>query len=502
MLVCYHHNDLDGKAAAFCVHRFKPKTIPDTADSYHQCTYEDKFDKHTTKDDVFIVDLSISPITYPDFINVCKTARTVTWIDHHESSMDIVKDHKDELQSIKNLTYFVSKCACGAALTYAYLHLPYSDLMKIRHIENEEEYRIAAEYDEQFKTISVTFSKYNKKDVTDSNWYNQRIPIPKWLFHIDDYDCWKKIDKNTEFFTLGCDSNNTAFTIYDRHNDCRKFGHFWNHISDRGFVENLIRTGNNIYDYIHSRYYRELKNTFEWTYKNTTFVCKNGTGNSWCFEHFITKYPAAILFYYDGSCAKWKYSVFSDESSSFNCKEFCEQFGGGGHIHAAGFSTDNLIFTSPKYLNNTTPERTIFLGGTVDDPWREEFIHLAKANSAFNDIKLFNPIVEDWDDDARDNENKVKDNAFINLFVITPKTIGMFSIAEAVEYSHRKHCKVVFVAYDKFNSGFSSDSSNRVEHSLDATGKLIEDNGGIYIKINGNDAPHQLVDHMAKLVNK
>ena len=29
-MICYHHNDLDGKAAAYAVYRFKPKSIIDT----------------------------------------------------------------------------------------------------------------------------------------------------------------------------------------------------------------------------------------------------------------------------------------------------------------------------------------------------------------------------------------------------------------------------------------------------------------------------------------
>ena len=118
-MIVYHHDDMDGKSAAWLVHTMKPSSIEDHPKDYIMMDYNSKFDKHTIKDDVFVVDYSISHSTYDQFIELCKSARTVTWIDHHASSLDVVEKHKDELQAIKNLTYFVSKCACGAALVYS-----------------------------------------------------------------------------------------------------------------------------------------------------------------------------------------------------------------------------------------------------------------------------------------------------------------------------------------------------------------------------------------------
>ena len=487
-MICYHHNDLDGKAAAFCVHTYKPKTIIDTPDSYFQCTYDDKFDKHTEKDDVLIVDLSISPSTYSDFLEVCRTARTVTWIDHHKSSIDIVAAHKDELQHIKNLTYFVSDCACGAALTYAYFNIPAEFLKKIRLIEDNEEYNISAKYING--AIDVTASKRDKKDPINHFWNNFRIVLPKWLYHIDDYDCWKKIDGFTDYFVLGCDSNNTAFTIYNRNEERRVYNRFWDRITDKNYTYCLIQSGESIYDYIHSRYHRELKHTFEWTYEGTTFICKNGTGNSWCFEHLIAKYPAVILFYYDGSSGKWKYSVFSDESSTYDCKTFCEKFGGGGHLHAAGFSTEKLIFTSPEYSNISKLEPVIFLGGTCnDDPWREEFIKewkdTTKELPECKNIELFNPVVDDWTEECKIKEDEVKKSAFINLFVITPNIKGYYSIAEAVECANNGNNKTIFAVYDKYGK-----FDKYIIKSFNAIGQIVEAHGGAYIE---TDNMHSLI---------
>lgn len=502
-MICYHHNDLDGKAAAYCVHNFKPKTIIDSPSSYYQCTYDDAFDKHTIKDDVIIVDLSFTLANYGNLLEICRTARTVTWIDHHQSSIDVINAHLHELQSVSNLTYFVSNCACGAALTYAYFHIPREDLLKIRRIEKGEVYNISAEYDvrRDIKRASINVTLTKGTEVITHN-----IELPMFIMHVDDYDCWKKIfDPDTDCFILGCDSQDTSFTHKNRNTKQREFTKFWFNTSDAATVE-MIRRGGIVYDYVHSKNYRNLKNNFEWTYQGTTFVCINGTGNSWNFEHLLKKYPAGILFYYDGSAKVWKYSCFADESSTFDCKAFCEQFGGGGHYHAAGFSTKKLIFTSPEYSEKVEKERIIFLGGTCnDDPWREEFIDnwnkLKKTDDfkdLIKDIELFNPVVDDWNEAAAARENEVKNNAFVNLFVITPRMTGVYSIAEAVECCYKPGTKTVFVTYDKFNEGFGNDGRN--EKSLDAVGELIERNGGVYLKFGGEKSIIDLVHEVVKKV--
>lgn len=493
-MICYHHNDMDGKSAAYVVHKFKPEGIEDHPTNYYMVSYDDILDKHTSNDDVFIVDLSINKSTYNMLLEVCKTARSVTWIDHHASSIDIVEAHKEELQKISNLTYFVSNCACGAALTYAYMNIPRNELFDIRKISDEEEYSINAEYKDG-GTIKVTTLKSNKNNKTDSTWYTYDIILPLWLFHIDDYDCWKKISPNTDTFILGTDACNTSLTIHDRSTEQRIFNPFWDSISnDIKFMNKYISNGRIISKYIHSRYYKELRNTFEWTYNGITFLCKNGNGNSWNFESLIEKYPAVILFYYSGKVGKWLYSVYSDKNSKFNCKEFCEKFGGGGHPHASGFSTKELIFTSSKYKNIKT-NNIIFLGGTCNESsWREKFISYWKNNKSDNieNIRLFNPVAEDLTEECRKREDEIKKNAKLNLFVITKEMTGAYSFVEATECSHNS--KVFLAIYD--DSNFFTQSQIK---SFNAIGSIIEKNGGVY-KVyrnninNGYDKIHDIVN--------
>lgn len=470
-MICYHHNDLDGKSAGFLVHKLKPSGIEDSLDSYVMTTYDDMMDKHTAKDDVFIVDISISEKTYPMLLNVCKTARSVTWIDHHATSEAVAAHHKDELQKIPNLTYFVSTCACGAALTYAFFHIDRNEFYKIRKISDDEMYDIDATYD--VGKIKIVTSKFNKKNPTDSLWFEYNIVLPQWLYHVDDYDCWKHLDPNTDNFALGTDSINTSLVIFNPKLGYKVFNRFWEDLyNDAGAVARYIADGKIISCYVHSRYYRELMKTFEWKFNGVTFICKNATGNSWNFEDFIDKYKAAILFNYDGKSGLWQYSIYSSDSSDFDCEKFAKRFGGGGHLHASGFSTRMLMFTNPP--TREEKEDIIFLGGTCNgSDWREEFISI--FNKTDCKTQLFNPVVKDWTPECKDKEDEIKHNARMNLFVITPEMTGIYSIAEAVECSHYNGSKVFFAIINR--NGTFTDGNIK---SFDAIGDIIKDHGGVY----------------------
>lgn len=491
-MVVYHHTDMDGKSAGWLVHAMHPFAIEDHPEKYIMTDYGDKFDKHNEKDDVVIVDVSISDTTYEDFLNICKTARSVTWIDHHQTSLDIIEKHKEELQAIPNLTYFVSKCACGAALTYSFFKIPQEDLMTIRQTSEDEEYDISAKYDycnmelTPFGVITITMLKKNKKNPTDYITRDIKVKLPTWLFYVDDYDSWKQLHPNSNLFSLGFDSEETSIAILND-NEVYQFNQFWTWLtSNQTYVNDIVSAGRNIDKYIKARYAKELSSTFEWEYNGTTFICKNAHGNSWNFGELIKKYPAAILFNYDGKSGKWDYSVYSDESSKFDCKAFCESFGGGGHLHASGFQIKELIFTNmPKSKDNV-----IFLGGTCnEDKWREKFISLwkNKDDEKIKGIKLFDPIVPDWNNECKKKENEVKSSSIMNLFVITPNQKGYFSFAEIADCAH--YSKVFFAVLDEHNQ-FDKDTIN----SFNDIGELVEAHEGIYKVYDGEDGLKSIID--------
>lgn len=379
-MVCYYHNDIDGKASGFLVHKLKPKMIEDRPQNYYPVSYDSKFDKHTIKDDVVIVDYSISEETYLMLVQICKTARTVTWIDHHKTSLEVVDRHLDQIQAIRNLTYFVSDCASGTALTYIYFNIPKDELQNIRSTSIDEYYKIDAEFEinqdnniETKSDIRVLMSRFNKNE-TNPSIYTYQITLPRWVAAIDDYDCWKGIYDDTKYIFLGLESKYIELTSQEGDS----FNTFWEELySNRDdTVNNVIQSGQTIKQYLDMRYSRELSDTFEWEFDGTRFLCKNNTGNSWNFGEKIAKYKAVILYHYAASVGKWKYSVYSSDSSSFDCAAFCKQFGGGGHLHAAGFSTEHDIFTTQA---RDIQPATICMNGLVS--LRDEFKESIKAHS-------------------------------------------------------------------------------------------------------------------------
>lgn len=335
-MICYHHTDADGHSAAYNV--LRGSKIVCVPDFFKPTNYGDKFDKHKDTDTVYIVDVSFTEPTYSDLINICKTARRVYWIDHHQSSLDVIAAHKDELQKMKNLVYFVSKDYCGAALTYAFFKIKDNIMDRVinRNIETDS-YEIKTIYVNPKHNELITVQVAVKGPTSsDYEMHNIEVQIPKWLRHIDDYDAWKKIYPETEKIINGFNCHEWNLVNDDKFNI-----DFWTKFTtEDNYITNLFNMGKTISMYNERRFNEELSATYELEYNGTKFLCKNGHGNSYNFADKIHKYDAVILYHFEGSIMKYLYSVYSSDASSFDCKAFCEKFGGGGHFHASGFSNE------------------------------------------------------------------------------------------------------------------------------------------------------------------
>jgi hypothetical protein len=83
--------------------------------------------------------------------------------------------------------------------------------------------------------------------------------------------------------------------------------------------------------------------------------------------------------------------------------------------------------------------KTIFLGGTCNNSkWRDELI--PKLN-----IDYFNPVVKEWTPEAQQEELKQRQECDYVLYVITPDSRGIYSIAEAVDDSNKRPQKTIFM---------------------------------------------------------
>ena len=351
--VCFYHNDMDGKAAGYCVHKcfMERYGIRESVENYHMRGYADPFitdniDKNTI---VFIVDLSFTESTVKDLLDLCDRAAYVIWVDHHQSSLDLISNYMFDKNRIVNLVSLVENDGCGALLTYClaaihldilistagYLKVLAVDFKKLTPVTTNSDYRCATNY----STIALTDT------INESN----HGFVPDWLKLIDDYDRWVKQYDVTDAFILGCDCNNTSLFARDPY-DVKRFNPFWGNLSHSAkAVEGYIADGQLIMKYLNSRYKRELAGAFTFTLPNgTTILCKNGTGNSWNFCEEMDNYDAVCLFNFDGKNGLWRHSIYARKDSPFKAHKFCEKFGGGGHAGAAGFQSKYPIFTDIK----------------------------------------------------------------------------------------------------------------------------------------------------------
>jgi hypothetical protein len=111
----------------------------------------------------------------------------------------------------------------------------------------------------------------------------------------------------------------------------------------------------------------------------------------------------------------------------------------------------------------------VFLGGTCNgSTWRD--LVIPKLN-----IKYFNPVVEDWTPECQAEEIKQRENCDFVLYTITPKMIGVYSIAEAVDDSNKRPEKTIFLILE--SDGENSFTIPQLK-SLSAVWDMIGRNGG------------------------
>ncbi len=115
----------------------------------------------------------------------------------------------------------------------------------------------------------------------------------------------------------------------------------------------------------------------------------------------------------------------------------------------------------------------VFLGGTVaDSTWRDELIKLLT-------IDYFNPVVDDWNEEAYQRELYEREHCDYNLYVITPKLIGYYSIAEVVDDAMKKSGRTI---YCFFNEDGESEFSPAEIISLEELGRKTASYGAVWAR--------------------
>lgn len=113
----------------------------------------------------------------------------------------------------------------------------------------------------------------------------------------------------------------------------------------------------------------------------------------------------------------------------------------------------------------------IFLGGTCnEDPWRNQLISKLK-------VSYFNPVVANWNEQAKALEDMLKPKAAALVFVITPNQKGFYSIAELTNAANANEQKVIVQFLENEDEIFDEDHRKSNEATID----LIKNNECVHV---------------------
>lgn len=112
----------------------------------------------------------------------------------------------------------------------------------------------------------------------------------------------------------------------------------------------------------------------------------------------------------------------------------------------------------------------IFLSGTCNQStWRDALIPMLNCD-------YFNPVVEDWTPECQEEEQRQRKTCDIVLYTITPKMIGVYSIAEVTDDSNKQPDKTVLCILKE--DGEDKFTVPQLK-SLNEVSKMVTRNGGV-----------------------
>lgn len=286
---CFHHNDLDGQAAAAIVHRHNGAQC--VAVDYKDPFPFGKLDKDKPSD-VWVVDFSLNQ-EEGAWDKLLKLAHSVTWIDHHQTAIQAVED----VARIRDLPGIRNEGVLAACeLTWAYLH--------------------------------------------------HGLPAPPAIAMIGDYDTYTfRHGEATKNLKVGLEAQ------YDTR-PMEGIG-VWKALMDPGdkpFVRSIREVGARIRAKLEVT---DADTLLRWGHDVNIGIGHDDLGPYQClalntqrsgsvlFASAASGYHLHLPYAFDGQT--WTVGVYRGSAGQdIDCSDIAKQFGGGGHPGAAGFSCETL----------------------------------------------------------------------------------------------------------------------------------------------------------------
>lgn len=324
-ILILHHNDRDGYISAACIasaynfNKYNIKYI-DIDYSFKLKDLKINFNQYKY---IYLLDYNIENDENAKFMIELSENNNLNlvWIDHHNGSIEYSKKYK----KLNKISGYRIIGLSGAALSWIYLKNHLSDSDKKSGLNN------ILLYKDKFtdKFFARKYLILNK--------------CPEIILYTHRYDIWDldiEDDKRPLYFNYGypCPKSPDDAIDYIKMPIAFKLDHI------------LIR-GEKLYDKIIDENLELLsKLGFEFilNYNNHEYKCisiNRPFGNSLMFGDLIKNenYDIGCVWYYNGKTGKYIYSLYSKDE--IDVSKICKSFGGGGHYHAAGFSSDNPIFS-------------------------------------------------------------------------------------------------------------------------------------------------------------
>lgn len=312
MIYCYHHIDLDGICAAAMLRLSRPtKEITFIPTNYPVKFPKNHFDSYTEKDTVYFLDISFS-VKDKKIVEYLKEKDCAfIWIDHHQASIDLLNQihgiydgaascyHKYEGSFSNRFYMLVDTTRCGSTLTYDYLTLADENSRPgfLKMVEAWDIHKTFLPYYEE--AVDFLFGVNAEPDLSPEH------PI------------WK------ELMTGGA----AVLHMYvERGKIVRNFSQTCNR-------QMLLSAGVETKVFgipcLAVNYFLPLANSmiFDSVRKNNA-----------------DRYPLYMTWYFDGKL--YHYSIYTENTSVVDCNAIAKRFGGGGHVGAAGFTSEQLLFVT------------------------------------------------------------------------------------------------------------------------------------------------------------
>ena len=287
---CFHHNDLDGRCAAYWVYHYNPDM---KKEDFIEIDYDmniDWFSKIDKGEKVIIVDFSFSPEDMKRIIK--KTENNVVWIDHHKSAIEKFKDFEHKIAGIRY------DGIAGCMLTYCF-----------------------------FAEMRYGLKEFNPDMAIKAPWFTK---------YLHDYDVWKfDYSDETTYFQLAMRSED----------DTSPTASIWKELFNIEKVRECIEKGSIIVKYRDS----VAKKALDWAgfeadiEGHKALVLNTPIGGSEQFGDRIKDYELVCSYCYIGD-GKYSYSLYSNGPKKIDTSEISKKFGGGGHAGASGFTINKNLF--------------------------------------------------------------------------------------------------------------------------------------------------------------